>query len=110
MARSLSVKHLDSIASSETQLVCLGADEKRKYVDNKITDTIDHVALKALDSELGEVQLVFSPVPGLAEELNQRINFGQLFTLSDIGTVTDIKIGMYNNSLTIKFFMIKEEL
>lgn len=106
--RNLLISALSAIIDNQKQLVCLGADEKKLFVDGKATDKIDSVVLKAVGETLGEVQIVFQPQDGLVDQLNRKVPFGSPFLLSNIGDVADVRIGIYNNNLTIKILMQTE--
>ena len=61
--------------------------------------------IDVLVKNLGSAKVVFPYRAGLANELAIKLEFGERFALTDIGTVTDIKVSVYDGALSIKFLM-----
>lgn len=92
-----------------TEVFPLSAPEEKKgWKDGNPTDAFETIAFDVAIKDVGLCQVIFPYRPNLAESLNDQITFGLPLDLNSIGTISDIHVGMYNNSLTVKIQM--EEL
>ena len=79
--------------------------EAKDYKDGQPTGAITSTYIDVLVKNLGPAKVVFPYRAGLANELAIKLEFGERFALTDIGTVTDIKVSVYDSALSIKFLM-----
>lgn len=107
--RSFTQSDAEKFVCDKTKGVSLGANDRYIYVNDKRTDTLENVILSAIVQGLGEVQLVYPPKAGLAEKLNQKFGHGIIFDFSDVAIYNDMKVSIYNGSLTFKFIVTEKE-
>lgn len=79
--------------------------ESKDYKDGQPTGAFTSTYIDVLVKNLGSAKVVFPYRAGLANELAIKLEFGERFALTDIGTVTDIKVSVYDGALSIKFLM-----
>lgn len=72
------------------------------YADGKRTDKMESVGIKCY-AKGGEVQVILPYEEGLSAKLNSHFSFGDIITVDDIFDVSDIKIGIYKDELSIKY-------
>lgn len=107
--RSFTQSDAEKFVCDKTKGVSLGANDKYIYVNRQKTDTVENVTLSAVVQGLGEVQLVYPPREGLADKLNQEFGHGNVFMFSDVATYNDLKVSIYDGSLTFKFIVSEKE-
>lgn len=99
---------LENLLESSTSFIFTGVAEKYVYLEGKKTDVLESVVLTTIADGLGEVNIIFPAKNGLADQIDSMFNFGQPFFINELeafGTVEDVKISIYNNSLTFKVHM-----
>ena len=92
------------ICNGEIPILYTEASNTKKYADGKPTDEYEFSIIKCQAKQLGELKLLFPYAPGLAEQFNSQLEFGDLFKIPDIGTVEEVSIGIYKERLNFKFY------
>lgn len=72
------------------------------YLEGKRTDKMESIGIKCY-AKGGEVQIIIPYEEGMAAKLNSHFAFGEIITVDDVFNVSDIKIAIYKDDLTVKY-------
>ncbi|MCD7763115.1 MAG: hypothetical protein LUI14_07925 [Lachnospiraceae bacterium] len=103
--KSLKSVSLASIEKIKNSSFYVESTDTQEYVDDKPTGRYVCTTLRVMTQAEGEIKVILPYRPGLADELNATFGFAQKIDLSSLGTITDIRISIYNQALTIKIFL-----
>lgn len=78
------------------------AKDNPLYADGKRTDKMESIGIKCY-AKGGEVQIVLPYEEGMAAKLNSHFAFGDIVTVDDVFDVSDIKIAIYKEELSVKY-------
>lgn len=92
----------------ENALPISGLREKARWVNRQATDEIESVLFEAAIESVGICQVIFPYRLNLADDLDKQVSFAAPLDLNTIGTVSDIRVSLYDGGLSVKIFM--EEL
>ena len=104
----LMLSDLQNIVESKTQVIFVDVNNRVKYEGGEKTDQLEAVVIGAMAHGIGEIQIMLKPDAKLKENIDASYDFAMPFYLKDLGVVTDVKIGIYNGSLTVKVFVDME--
>lgn len=79
--------------------------ENYKYADGKRTDEVVSISIVLYSENHGQIQAIFEAKDGLYDSLKSSYPFSSVVKIEDLGTISDIRIAIYNDSLLIKIFM-----
>lgn len=78
------------------------AKDNPEYDEGKRTGRMESVGIKVY-SKCGELQVILPYMAGLSAKLNSHFSFGDTITVDDVFDVSDIRIGIYKDELTVKY-------
>lgn len=96
------------LVNSLNEAIIDHAADKKLFVDGKATDKLENCVV-SIFVKGGPAQILLPPEEGLAEKLNNRFSFGEKILIEDFFEILDIKISVYNNELSIKYFATLKE-
>lgn len=99
------VSHIAGVVEGHDQLIRTATKEKYAYQKGVRTEVFESVTLECVSEKLGKVQVILPYADGLKELIDQKIPFGEKFSLDDCGTFNDVSITVYNGFLNVKFMM-----
>lgn len=103
--RKVTLKEIEGIAESKTQVLFSDVEEKYAYIDGKRTNTLTSVNVSLISNILGTFPVVFDYREGLRDEIAMKFTFGQAITIADLGHLKNVAISIYQDSLNFKFLV-----
>ena len=107
--KKFNLKKLYAALAGNDDVIFLDADYKFSYVDGKVTDLKESCVVNCLCSGLGELPLIFPPIDGFVEEVNEKHYFGETIKINELGSFDDAVISTYDSQLKVKVMMRFEE-
>lgn len=80
-------------------------EAKCGWTNGKATEKFESIVFEVVIKQIGACQVQFPYREGLVEELSGTVLFGTVLDLHEIGTVEDITVSIYNETLNIKIIM-----
>lgn len=94
---------INSLMKGMDRAIKMDVRDKKHYENGKPTDEFESTVVEIGVKGVGNCQIVLPYRKGLAEEIDQQLEYGDLFAPSDVFEIVDTQVSIYNNALSIKY-------
>lgn len=94
---------VNSVMKGIERAIKMDVRDKKRYENGQATDEFESTVIEIGVKGVGNCQIVLPYRKGLAEEIDQQLEYGDLFAPSDVFEIVDTQVSIYNNALSIKY-------